>query len=266
MTAMTRAPSPWKAGDFHIIGREHVIVGEMLCDDCDLGAGNTVLDVACGSGNTALAAARRRNRVTGLDPVESLMKRGKQRAQAEGFDIQFIAGTAEDLPFADGSFDVVLSTFGAIFAPDHQRTADELLRVCKPGGVIGLAAWTIESMPAAMFGVTAKYMQAPPPGRPPSEWGTAHGLMRLFGDRVEKMRLYDRAMRSRFVSLDAWFGEFREYFGPVHMTYESLDAPARAAFELDMRETAAQYNRATDGTISLAMSYVNVVMEKGRSG
>lgn len=266
MTVTTGAASPWKAGDFHVIGREHTIVGEYLCDDCDLGAGKTVLDVACGSGNTALAAARRRNSVTGLDLVESLTERAKLRARAEGFDIRFVNGSADELPFEDESFDVVLSTFGAMFAPDQQRTARELLRVCKAGGTIGLACWTPESMPAAMFRVTAAYASLPVQGPSPIEWGTVYGLRRLFGDRARTMRLHDRFVRSRFVSLDSWFGEFRDYFGPVHVSYERLDPAARAAYELDLREMAMHYNRATDDTISLALSYVNVVMEKGRSG
>jgi ubiquinone/menaquinone biosynthesis C-methylase UbiE len=263
----TTAPSqiPWKVGDFHVIGAEHTIVGEYLCDDCDLGAGNTVLDVACGSGNTALAAARRRNRVTGLDLVEGLIERAKGRAAAEGFEIEFVTGTAEQLPFPDASFDYVLSTFGVMFAPDQQRAADEILRVCKPGGRIALANWTLESLPGAMFRLGAQYMQTPPPGpHPPIEWGTVPGIQRLFGNRVNHIRLYDRSTRSRFPSIDHWFATFRDYFGPVNTLYYSLDEAKREAFQREMCEAALRYNRAADGTLSLAMSYVNVVMEKGR--
>jgi SAM-dependent methyltransferase len=264
---MTSMLSPWHAGDFHVVGAEHVIVGENLCDDCDLGAGNTVLDLACGSGNTSLAAARRRNTVTGLDLVEGLLDRAKARAQAEGFDIRFVAGTVEELPFPDESFDFVFSTFGAMFAPDQQRTADEMLRVCRPGGRIGLANWTLESLPGALFRVSAQYAPAPPPGpHPPIEWGTVPGLLRLFGGRVTRMRLFDRAVRQRAVSLDAWFAMYRDTFGPVKSLYNAIDAEKREAFEREMRETAMRYNRATDGTISLALTYVNVLIEKGRPG
>jgi ubiquinone/menaquinone biosynthesis C-methylase UbiE len=258
-------PSPWKAGDFHVIGAEHIGVGETLCDDCHLGAGNTVLDVACGSGNTTLAAARRRNRVTGLDLVGGLVERAKARAAAEGFEIDFVTGTAEQLPFPDSSFDYVLSTFGVMFAPDQQRAADELLRVCKPGGTIALANWTLESLPGAMFRLSSQYMQSPPPGpHPPIEWGTVPGLQRLFGDRVHHMRLYDRVTRSRFASIDHWFSTFRDYFGPVYTLYHSLDETKREAYQREMCETALRYNRAADGTLVVAMSYVDVVMEKGR--
>jgi SAM-dependent methyltransferase len=232
-----------------------------------MGAGNTVLDVACGSGNTALAAARRRNAVTGLDLVDDLIERARLRARAEGFEMQFLTGTAEQLPFPDAQFDYVLSTFGVMFAPDQQRAADELLRVCKPGGTIGLANWTLESFPGAMFRVSAQYMPPPPPGmRPAIEWGTVPGLQRLFGNRVENVRLVDRTVRMRFTSLDALFATFRDYFGPVNTLYNSLDEGKRESYEREMVETAARYNRSIDGTVSIAMSYVNVVMQKGRSG
>lgn len=262
---MTSTVSPWQSGDFHVIAAEHVIVGEYLCDDCDLGAGNTVLDLACGSGNTALAAARRRNRVTGLDLAEGLIARAKGRAEVEGFDIQFVVGTVEDLPFPDESFDYVLSTFGVMFAPDQQRTANEIVRVCKPGGRIGLANWTLESLPGALFRMTGQYAPAPPPGpHPPIEWGTVPGLLRLFGDRVTRMRLIDREVRQRAVSMDEWIAMYRNYHGPFQLLYNALDAEKRDAFERELRETAMRYNRAADGTISIALTYVNVIMEKGR--
>lgn len=259
------AVSPWHAGDFHVVGSEQVIVGEVLCDDCDMGGGNTVLDLACGSGNTSLAAARRRNKVTGLDLVPALVERAKARARAEGFDIEFHTGTVEQLPFPDESFDFVLSTFGVMFAPDQDRTASEMLRVCKTGGTIGLANWTLESLPGALFRISAQYATTPPPGpRPPIEWGTVPGLQRLFGGKVRHIRLIDRAVRQRAVSLDAWFAMFRDTFGPVVTLHNQLDKEKRDAFERDMRDIAMRYNRATDGKLSLAMSYVNIVMEKGR--
>lgn len=266
MSSTTVQPSPWKTGDFHIIGREQTIVGEYLCEDSDLGAGHTVLDVACGSGNTALAAARRRNTVSGIDLAANLIERAKLRAAAEGFEIDFRTGTADELPYPDASFDFVLSTFGVMFAPDQQRAADEMLRVCKPGGIIAMANWVPESLPGAMFRESMKYMPSPPPGPPPIEWGMPAGLNRLFGSRVRRARLFDRCVRTRFVSFDAWFQEFTTYFGPVSMLYGALDESKRKTFEEEMRTIVMRYNRATDGTLSAAMSYVNVVMEKGGSG
>lgn len=179
--------------------------------------------------------------------------------------MEFVTGTAEQLPFADASFDYVLSTFGVMFAPDQQKAADELLRVCRPGGTIGLANWTLESLPGAMFRISTPYMPSPPPGpHPPIEWGTIPGLQRLFGDRVNHVQLYDRVTRSRFASIDHWFSTFRDYFGPVHTLYHSLDETKREAYQREMCDAALRYNRAYDGTLSLAMSYVNVVMKKGR--
>jgi ubiquinone/menaquinone biosynthesis C-methylase UbiE len=230
-----------------------------------LGAGHTVLDVACGSGNTALSAARRRNTVTGIDIVENLIERAKARAKAEGLAVEFLSASAEELPFADASFDYVLSTFGVMFAPDQQRAADELLRVCKPGGTIGLANWTLESFPGAVFRLTAQYMPPSPGTRSPMEWGTVPGLQRLFRTRVTDMRLTDRSIRMRFVSIDAWFETYMNYFGPVNTAYNALDESKRRAYEKDLREAAARYNRAADGSASLAMTYVNVIMQRSRA-
>src|SRR5579862_8218503 len=164
--------SPWKLGDFHVIGAQQVLVGEVLCDDADLGSGSRVLDVACGSGNTTLAAARRGALATGLDLVDALVERARMRTAAEGFDVEYVVGNAESLPFADASFDAVLSTFGVMFAPDQERAAAEMLRVCKPGGTIAMANWTAESLPGAMFALNARYVPRPPGTRSAIEWGT----------------------------------------------------------------------------------------------
>ena len=256
----TEAVSLWKLGDFHVIGASQVIVGEMLCDDADLTAGNRVLDVACGSGNTALAAARRGNRVAGLDLVDALVDRAKSRTAAEGFGIDYYVGNAQELPFEDAEFDVVLSTFGAMFAPDQERTADEMLRVCKRGGTIGMANWTPESLPGALFSISAKYAGASPGARSPIEWGSVTGLQRLFGGKVRSIRLVDRCIRHRFVSTDEWVETFRTYFGPVENVFDILDDGRAAEYEKELRQAVERYNRATDGTLAAAMSYVNVVI------
>lgn len=262
MTAVPTVSSPWNQGDFHIIGRMHN-AGDVLCDDCGLGAGARVLDVACGSGNTALSAARYGARVTGLDLVEKLVERARIRAQAEGFDIDFIAGTAEALPFPDATFDYVLSTFGVMFAPDQERAANELLRVCKPGGTIGLSNWTLESFAGSLFAIGRKYGPPPPPGaRPPIEWGTVPGLLRLFGGKARELRLLDRSFRSDFVSFDAWFDTFRRFFGPMKTLFDNLPQEQAAVVREEIQETVTRYNRAVDGTLSVAMSYVNVLVRK----
>jgi len=262
MTAVPAASSAWKLGDFHIIGRTQN-AGDALCDDCGLGAQARVLDVACGSGNTALSAARHGARVTGLDLVDKLVERARIRAEAEGFDIDFLTGTAEKLPFPDGTFDYVLSTFGVMFAPNQERAASELLRVCKTGGTIGLSNWTLESFPGTLFGIGRKYGPPLPPGtRPPVEWGTVPGLQRLFGGQLKGMRLLDRSFRMDFANFDAWFDTFRNFFGPMKMLFDNLQQEQAQGVREELREAVMVYNRATDGTLSVAMSYVNVVMRK----
>jgi SAM-dependent methyltransferase len=253
------ATSPWTIGDFHVIGAASTIVGEQLCEDVGLAAGNRVLDVACGSGNTALAAARRGCAVCGLDLYDKLIERARSRAQAEGFQIDFRTGNAEQLPYDDASFDDVLSTFGVMFAPDQERAASELLRVCKPGGTIALSNWTLESFPGAMFALGAKYGPPRPAGsRAPIEWGTVSGLKRLFGDR--EMRLIDRVMHIRFLSAEHMIGVFREYFGPMKMLFENAPPEQHALIESELSGLLARYNRATDGTLSVAMTYINVIV------
>jgi SAM-dependent methyltransferase len=256
-----QAASPWTLGDFHVIGAGQLLVGEVLCDDINLGAGKRVLDVACGSGNTTLAAARRRNSVVGLDLVEALVERARARTVAEGFDVEYVTGNAESLPFADASFDAVLSTFGVMFAPDQERAANELVRVCKPGGTIGLANWTVESLPGAMFALTARYLSPPTGTRPAIEWGTVPGLLRLFGGKVHSIRVVDRCVRQSFASVDDWVDVFRTYFGPVKRVFDTLDPERATQYEVELRETVRRYNRATDGTLTTAMSYVNAIAQ-----
>ncbi|HKU67498.1 MAG TPA: class I SAM-dependent methyltransferase [Candidatus Baltobacteraceae bacterium] len=258
MTASVPA-SPWTIGDFHVIGAAHTIVGEVLCEDAGLTAGRRVLDAACGSGNTALAAARRGCTVSGLDLYDKLIERARIRAQAEGFEIDFRSGNCEQLPYGDASFDDVLSTFGVMFAPDQQRAAAELLRVCKPGGTIALSNWTLESLPGGMFALGTTYGPPRPAGsHAPIEWGTVPGLRRLFGDR--EMRLFDRVVYMRFRTIDAMIETFRNYFGPMKMLFDNAPEERHAAIRSDLADLAARYNRATDGTLCAAMSYVNAVI------
>ena len=163
-----RQQKAWSTGDYGKIGVTLVLMAEMLCEAVDLYPGAKVLDVACGNGNTALAAAWRFGEVVGLDYVASLLEEGKERARAEGVRIDFREGDAEDLPFQDGSFDVVLSTLGAMFAPDQERVAGELLRVLKPGGKIGMANWSPDSFVGELFRTMGKHVPRPQVLSPPS--------------------------------------------------------------------------------------------------
>lgn len=252
--------SPWTIGDFHVIGAANTIVGEVLCEDAGLTAGKRVLDVACGSGNTALAAARRGCTVSGLDLYDKLIERARVRAQAEGFEVDFIAGNCEQLPYGDETFDDVLSTFGVMFAPDQERAAGELLRVCKPGGTIAISNWTLESLPGTMFALGAKYGPPRPAGSHAAiEWGTVPGLKRLFGDR--EMRLLDRVVHMRFRSVDHMIETFREYFGPMKMLFDNAPEEKHTAIRSELADLLARYNRATDGTLCTAMTYVNVIVK-----
>jgi len=261
-TVKQRQQQTWATGDYSVIATPLYPTAEVLCDDVAFSSGRTVLDVACGSGNVAIAAARRHTDVTGVDYVPALLDRARQRAAAEGLEITFQEGDAEALPFADASFDVVLSAFGVMFAPDQERAAAELLRVCRPGGLIGLANWIPTGAVADLFRLTLQFA-APPPGvRPPVEWGTVRRLHELFGDHVSSIRLHDRVWLSRYASAERFVDNFRTYFGPVHNTFAKLDEQRATEFAAGLADIAHRYNRATDGTIAAAFAYVTVVIDR----
>jgi ubiquinone/menaquinone biosynthesis C-methylase UbiE len=254
-----RQQQMWSAGDFSKVATPIVIVGERLCEAVDLSAGQRVLDVACGSGNTAIAAARRNCDVTGVDYVPALLARARERAAVEGLEIEFQEGDAEQLPVPDASFDVVLSTFGVMFAPDQQQAAAELLRVCKPGGRIGLANWTPEGRVGDMFRLTAKYVPPPPGLAPPVRWGTEQGLRDLFGTGISDLRITPQTFVMRSASADEWITFFRTYFGPIVTAFAALDEAGQQAFTSETRALLERHNHATDGTLKLASEYVEVV-------
>ena len=243
--------------------RQIVIVGENLCEAVDVTPGERVLDVACGSGNTTIAAARRAwGGTVGMDFVPELLENGKERAAAEGLDIEWVVGDAENLPFDDASFDVVLSTFGAMFAPNQQKAARELLRVCRPGGRIGMANWTPDGLVGEMFATTVKH--APPPFKltPPVMWGTENHVRDLFGDAISDLRAERRSVRMRFLSVDHNLEFFRTYFGPTKMAYERLDDPGREAYEADMRAMLERWNEAGDRALVMTADYLEVVARR----
>lgn len=257
-----RQQATWATGDFAVVGATLQIVSETLCEAVDLRAGSEVLDVACGHGNTAIAAARRFCDVSGVDYVPALLERARERARAERFEIDFSHGDAEALTFPDASFDFVLSTFGVIFTPRHEVAARELLRVCRPGGRIGLANWTPEGFVGETFRLMSRF--APPPAGAPSafEWGTEDGLLGLFGEGARSVRVERRHLSFRYRSPQHWLEVFRTWYGPTRRAFESLDAPRAAELERALVELLERFNRATDGSLAVPSEYLEVVIEK----
>jgi ubiquinone/menaquinone biosynthesis C-methylase UbiE len=258
-TIKRRQQEAWADGDFSVIASRQVLVGELLCEAVDIHPGQAVLDVATGSGNAALAAARRGGHVTGLDFVRGLLARGEERARAERLSIRFCEGDAERMPFADGAFDVVLSTFGVMFAPDQERAAHELLRVCRPGGKIGLANWTPAGFTGQMFAINARYVPPPPGLQPAVLWGTQERLAELLGPAVASVRTQSRHATIRAASEEAWLEGRRKYFGPTRRAFATLDHAQRVAYERDLVALIRRHNRADDGTVIVSSEYLEVV-------
>jgi SAM-dependent methyltransferase len=252
----------WSSGDYALIGTTLQIVGEQLCETLDLRSGSKVLDVAAGNGNVSLAAARRFCDVTSTDYVPALLERGRARAAAEGLRIGFREADAEALPFADGSFDVVVSTFGVMFAPDQERAAAEMLRVCKRGGKIGLANWTPEGFIGEMFKVVGKHV-APPAGvKPPPLWGSPARLAELFDSEKASVGWSKRDFNFRYASPAHWVEVFRTWYGPVLKAFGALNEAGQAALESDLLALVGRFNRSADGTMVVPSEYLDVVVTR----
>ena len=251
----------WAGGDFAVIGVTLQIVGETLAEAADIRAGETVLDVAAGNGNATLAAARRFARVMSTDYVPALLDKGRQRAAAEGLPVEFRVADAEHLPFADGEFDVALSTFGVMFTPDHPRAASELLRVVRDGGRIGLASWTPDGFIGQAFKVIGAH--APPPAglKSPALWGTEAYLQTLFGDTAE-IRAERRIFNFRYASPGHWLQVFRDYYGPAQKAFARLDDAGQAALERDLIALMARFNTAGPASLVVPSDYLEVVITK----
>jgi ubiquinone/menaquinone biosynthesis C-methylase UbiE len=257
-----RQRGAWASGDFGIIGTTLQIVGESLCEAVDLRAGSTVLDVAAGNGNCSLAAARRWCEVTSTDYVPPLLQDGRRRAEAERLPIRFQEADAEALPFADHSFDVVLSSFGVMFTPNQRQAANELIRVCRPKGRVGLANWTPRGFIGQLFTVVGRHLPPPAGVTPPSRWGAEDHLHLLFGESASEIRITPRDFGFRYRSADHWIDVFRSWYGPVHTAFAALPGAGQQALEQDLRDLIARFNCSGDETMVVPGEYLEVVVIK----
>jgi SAM-dependent methyltransferase len=255
----TRQQATWASGDYSVIGTRLTITGELLCEAADVRADQRVLDVAAGNGNASLAAARRWADVTSTDYVPELLDRGRIRAEAEGLEVTFLEADAERLPFPDASFDVVLSVYGVMFAPNQEQAAGELLRVCRPGGKIGLANWTPESFIGHLFRAIGAYLPPPPGLRSPALWGTEERLRELFGSEVSSLNVTRRHYLFRYRSAAHWLDVFRTVYGPVLKAFAALDTFGQAGLKRALLELLERFNTAGPDTLVVPSEYLEVV-------
>jgi ubiquinone/menaquinone biosynthesis C-methylase UbiE len=257
-----RQQATWASGDFARIGSTLQLVGETLCEAVDLHAGQRVLDVAAGNGNAALAAARCGCDVVASDYVPALLAGAVRRAEADGLPLRVETADAERLPFADGSFDAVLSTFGVMFAPDQESAASELLRVCRAGGKIGLASWTSEGFLGELFRVIGRFVPPPAGLRSPMAWGSEARMRELFGAKAEAIRCERKQFAFRYRSAAHFVEVFRTYYGPTLKAFAAVAEDKRPELAADMVALAERYNRAGDGTLVAPAEYLEVVIGK----
>ena len=258
----TRQQAAWSSGDYAVVGNTLQIVGEDLCEALDLRSGQKVLDVAAGNGNVTLAAARRWCDVTSTDYVPTLLERGRIRAQAEGWAIEFKEADAEALPFADASFDAVVSTFGVMFTPNQDQAAAELLRVCKSGGKIGLANWTPEGFIGQLFKTLGQHMPPPAGVKSPALWGTRARLTEMFGAQASSIETLPRNFMFRYRSAQHWMDVFKTYYGPLLKTFAALQPAAQQALHDDIMALIARMNRSGDATMVVPSEYLEVIVTK----
>ncbi|GAA3441678.1 class I SAM-dependent methyltransferase [Planomonospora venezuelensis] len=244
-----RQQKTWASGDYSRVAWLTVPLADVLCDGVGLRPGTTVLDVATGTGHVALAAARRFCRVTGIDYVPALLERARLRAAAEDLSVEFREADAENLPFADASFDYVLSAIGVMFTADHQRAADELLRVCRPGGRVGLASWTPTGFVGEMLRTASGYAPPPAAARPPTRWGDEATVRELLGGGASDLSSTTMKVTQRFPSPEHFADFFLTHYGPTLKAAERLDDAGRRDFRDDLIAIADRSNRATDGTL-----------------
>ena len=255
-----RQHGAWASGDYALVGATLQIVGEELCEALDLRAGQRVLDVAAGNGNVSLAAARRWCEVTSTDYVPALLARGKARAAADGLTIAFQEADAEALPFAEASFDAIVSTYGVMFTPDQGKAAAEMLRVCRPGGKIGLANWTPQGFIGEVFKALGRYLPPPVGARSPALWGTRERLVELFGGGAASIAAESRDFMFRYRSPAHFIDVFRTCYGPMLKALAALDEGRRQSLLADIEALIGRLNRADDRTMVVPGEYLEVVI------
>jgi SAM-dependent methyltransferase len=249
----------WMAGDFGQIANLIAPEGEQFIARLNLKPGVTVLDIACGTGNTAIPAAKAGAKVVGVDIATNLLDQARTRAAAAHLDIEFKEGDAEDLPCADGSFDVVVTMFGAMFAPRPDRVAAELLRVCKPGGLIAMANWTQQGFVAQTFAVMAKMVPPPPGILPPHLWGDESTVKQRLGHGCAELTCTRRKIQMAYpIPPREMVTFFRAYFGPTKVAFSRLDAAGQESLAAQLEAVWMEHNTATDGTTAVEGEYLEV--------
>ena len=251
----------WGSADYGAVAALIVPMAERLADAADLRAGESVLDVATGTGNAALAAARCGCVDTGLDYVPALLQRGRARADAEGLRVTFTEGDAERLPYPDHSFDAVLSCVGVMFTPDQERAAAEFVRVCRPGGKVALANWTPTGFVGGMFRTVAKHVPPPAGLKPPGLWGTEQRLEELFAGAISDLRCERRQFVFRFRSADHFVEFFRAHYGPVAQAFKALDDAGREHLHADLAALVAAHDREPGPTVAIPSEYVEAIAQ-----
>lgn len=257
-----RQQAAWSSGDYALIGTTLQIVGEDLCEALDVRAGQSVLDVAAGNGNASLAAARRWCNVVATDYVPALLERARERAAADRLEIEFREADAEALPFADESFDTVVSVFGVMFTADQQRAAAELVRVCRPGGKIGLANWTPEGFIGQLFATLGRHVPPPTGVSSPALWGTGARIAELFEAHATAVTTAQRNFVFRYRTPGHWLQVFRTYYGPLLKAFAALEPAAQAALERDLLTLIGRFNRSGDGSMVVPSEYLEIVITR----
>jgi len=257
-----RQQQTWASGDYAIVATQLNIVSELLCEAAALRAGQKVLDVATGSGNTALAAARRNCDVTGIDYVPELLRRAQERAETERVKVTLLEGDVENLPFTSNSFDVVLSTFGAMFAPNQEQTAKELVRVCSPGGKIGMANWPKDTFIGQMLTVVSQLVPPPQGLKPVVLWGSEEYVRELFSDVISSLQLTRQTVMFRFQSAEHFLDTFFKYYGPTLKAYQSLDSDGKETMARGLTDLINNFNQSGDETVMLPFEYAEIVATK----
>lgn len=257
-----RQRDTWASGNYAVIGVKLQIVGESLCEAVDVEAGQRVLDVAAGNGNASIAAARRGCRVTAADYVPALLDGTASRAAADGLAVEIRQADAEALPFPDDSFDAVLSTFGVMFSPNQEQAASELVRVCRPGGRIGLANWTPAGYVGQLFKTIGAHVPPPAGIASPLGWGTEARLRELFGDTVATLDIQPREFVFRYGSAQHWLDTFRAYYGPTLKAFAALDEAAGKTLEQELLDLADRSNTSATGALRIPGEYLEVVAVK----